>query len=243
MRSVLLLCLVVFLSLFTGCSEQSTANPPAADYLANGTPASDFVIIPGQRVGPITPSATKADLIRIYGVENVQDGGFYIAEGACEPGTILFPNDPIKRVEITWGDTKQQAYPTQIQWMEEKTVWHTPEGITMGTSAKKLLELNEGPFTVGGFSWDYGGYISSWRGGKLEKALDDPGFSVRLDITGEIPETTDDIFGDRQVQSEQLAGFEESVTVSRLILMFSENTQKFPYTGEEQMPCDEIPSP
>jgi len=41
--------------------------------------------------------------------------------------------------------------------------------VTIGTTLRELERLNGKPFRMFGFWWDYGGEVSSWEGGELER--------------------------------------------------------------------------
>jgi hypothetical protein len=89
-----------------------------------------------------------------------------VGQGMTEPGTILFPGDPKKRLNITWGKrTKQQ--PMIVRIASENTVWRTFGGIGMGMSLKDIEKINGKPFTLTGFGWDYDGAVTSWQNGKI----------------------------------------------------------------------------
>jgi hypothetical protein len=109
-------------------------------------------------------------LRRRFGAANVTDGEVPLGEGETEPGTILFGKDRRKRVEILWKYPKNT--PAHAQVYGEKSEWRTVRGITLGTTLKRLEELNGGPFKLAGFEWDYSGTVTSWEGGKLERDLE-----------------------------------------------------------------------
>ena len=45
--------------------------------------------------------------------------------------------------------------------------WSGPEGIQTGESLQVVETANGGPFELQGFGWDYGGYVTDWKGGKI----------------------------------------------------------------------------
>jgi hypothetical protein len=45
----------------------------------------------------------------------------------------------------------------------------------LGTSLKELETLNQKPFKLFGFDWDYAGTVSSWEDGSLSKDLAEHG--------------------------------------------------------------------
>jgi hypothetical protein len=131
-----------------------------------------WLIIPGQGIGKITKNTSKADLQRIYGSKNVKEAPFDQGEGDEEPGIVLFPNDPSKKLSIRWKDKRHQRFPleVEIRFMPH-SLWKTGQGITLGTDLKTIERLNGKPFKLAGFGWDYGGTVISWNEGKLEKVF------------------------------------------------------------------------
>jgi len=102
-------------------------------------------------------------------------GPISVGEGASEPGTLVFPNDPARRIEILWHDEKQQRRPALIR-VGAGALWHFratddpgADGATLGvgTPLAAVEAANGRPFTLSGFEWDYGGFVTDWRGGRL----------------------------------------------------------------------------
>ena len=143
-----------------------TSDKPAASF--DATPG-----VSGSR-GDITwnlideiGSAARADLAAKFGATNLVDTLIYLVEGEMQPGSVLFPADSIRRVEITWLDSGARARPATIHLNGPASVWKLPHDITLGTTLAELERLNGKPFTVMGFGWDYGGTVTDWRGGSL----------------------------------------------------------------------------
>ena len=130
---------------------------------------TSFQIIPGKKVGAITSRTSEADLRKIYGSKNVQSGEVGLGEGETVPGTIVYPNDPHKRLEIAWKNTKMRKLPEFVQYSGEKSFWKITPGISLGTSLKNLERINGKSFVLLGFQWDYSGTVVSWNGGKLSR--------------------------------------------------------------------------
>lgn len=51
---------------------------------------SDWLIVPGERVGPITATTSEAMLETIFGAGNVESVDVYLGEGFTEPGAAVF---------------------------------------------------------------------------------------------------------------------------------------------------------
>ena len=60
---------------------------------------NDWLIVPGQRVGPITASTTRADLDILFGKDNVRESNLDISEGP-EAATVVFGDDPSAALAI-----------------------------------------------------------------------------------------------------------------------------------------------
>lgn len=145
---------------------------PLAAAGAVGEPAKDdWQILPCTSFGPIQPQVTRDDLVRLFGAPNVQDLQIEGPEGETYLGTVVFPSDPLRRFKIVWQDLPGKRVAAEISVEGEKSVWKTPQGLTLGMSLKDLEKINGGAFSMTGYEWDYGGRIVSWGVGSLAKAL------------------------------------------------------------------------
>jgi hypothetical protein len=137
--------------------------------VANSFAQTSFQIIPGVKAGAVTARTSEADLRKIYGSKNVRSGEIGLGEGETVPGTIIYPNDPRKRLEIAWKNPKLKKNPEFVQFHGEKSFWKIAPGIGLGTSLKALEQINGKGFMLLGFEWDYSGTVVSWNGGKLAR--------------------------------------------------------------------------
>src|SRR5437016_4239906 len=70
------------------------------------------------RIVPRDPSAilgknsgSEEELRKSYGRENVVQGRIDLGEGQYTQGTILFPGDSLRRVEVVWQDSLHRMIP------------------------------------------------------------------------------------------------------------------------------------
>lgn len=133
-----------------------------------GAQKIDWLIVPGQRVGPITATTTRADLDAMFGNENVQERNLDIPEGP-EAATVVFGNDPSAALAITWD--KEHVSTIHICFGTETGPcrWRTASGIRIGLPMRELEKLNEKAFQVGGYGSDAQGAVTNWRKGMLEE--------------------------------------------------------------------------
>ena len=129
--------------------------------------------------GPLSSRSSAADLRSHYGAQNVEPARIELGEGETAPGTVLYPGDSRRRLEIIWRDAVAQQRPARIILRGPRSQWQVGRGISLGTSLQDLERLNGRPFTLAGFGWDYAGVIISWNGGSLEKPL--AGIKLYLD--------------------------------------------------------------
>ena len=139
-----------------------------------GTNLTDWIIVPGQRAGPITAKTTRADLLRFFGAKNVREADIVSSDGGREAGTIVFGEQPDASLGLLWLDETPDAHVRSIVFchgseLAEKCRWHTQERVSFGTDLKALERLNGRKFKLNGFDWGYGGLITSWEGGRLER--------------------------------------------------------------------------
>jgi len=128
--------------------------------LTSAAAPDKYRIVPGQGFGPFTGNQTVAQLEKLVRPEEF---------GTDETGVTLYFMDPLQRVAVTL-DKKKHVRSMQIHGSEG--VWHTAEGIGLGTPLSRLEKLNGRPFLFRSLgTTDDAGRITDWRGGKLAKLL------------------------------------------------------------------------
>lgn len=178
----------VFVLLWSACAEpEAPSRPPAdvsspdassPDTTAPAAPppaapdgdvgAADRTVDPAVRVGAVTPRSSEADLIAVYGADQVEQVDVPVGEGMTVPGTRLLGGTP-DALLIEWhGDRRR---PRRITIETPGTAWRTPQGLTVGTPLREVVAANGGPFRLTGFGWDYPGRTLVWLGGALPSTL------------------------------------------------------------------------
>jgi hypothetical protein len=192
--------------------------------------ANPWTIAPDGKSGAITETATEADLKRIYGEQNVEAGKIHLGEGEFESGTVLFPEDPMKRIEVLWSDAEGKRYPKSVHLggirnaaFPDRSVWRTTYGITLGTTLFELERINRKPFRLAGFAFDYSGTVLSWNGGALEGVFVSDGTKkvfVRLIYSEPAPPEHREVLGDRSFSSGHPAMQKINPHVYQMIFVF-----------------------
>ncbi|MBD2109738.1 hypothetical protein [Nodosilinea sp. FACHB-13] len=136
-------------------SEPSTAAETPAT-AAPDAPGEDFdkLVIPGERVGPVTAQTSRADLASFYGEAALSDRPISLGEGSTEVGTVVNPGTD-QQFAVVWADDAQSR-PRLIKDFGQ--AWQTPEGLGVGAPYAEVQAVL-GDFDLYGFAWDYGGTI------------------------------------------------------------------------------------
>jgi hypothetical protein len=119
---------------------------------------------------PVAPDDTERSLKQRFGKEAVvQD--LPGAEGEKYKGVVLFPKAMDRRIEVAFTDDKaKRASGLTLRDTARTSRWNV-SGITIGSSLAEVQKANGKPFMVSGFEWDYGGFVTDWKGGALGRPL------------------------------------------------------------------------
>lgn len=123
--------------------------------LAQSRAANDNLIVPGVRVGAITRTTSKQDLVKLYGASRLVDKTTPGAEGIGTNFTTEVKLGKEHRLLIIWTDSTRTK-PAEVEILG--TTWKTPEGLGLGTSWN-ILRQKLGNFKLYGLAWDYSGTI------------------------------------------------------------------------------------
>jgi len=194
----------------------------------------DWLIVPGERAGPITAQTVRADLPRSFASAAIEEDAIELDEGVVEPATLVSKDVPSESLAILWTGKGADAHPKQIFLCRGRRrgpcKWHTDSGITDGTRLSELETLNGKPFTAWGFGMNYGGNVQSWDGGKLETLECGGRLTLTLDGDRErggtltVPLTSEErhsITGDKPVPSSTPALRKVNPAVTEMVFYFA----------------------
>lgn len=136
--------------------------------------------------GQFGKDATHAGLVKVYGARNVTFEDVNRAEGEVVKATVLFSNDPKRRLEIEWFDDEKRARPSTITVFGEDNQWTGPLGIRNGMTIQEIEQRAGKPFKINGFEFDVAGY-GHFEGTKLEKLPGGCSLGAHFDIEGGLP--------------------------------------------------------
>ncbi len=168
MKNLSFLLVLLFLTAckFDGDNKKYDT-PKAIDASKN---IANWTCVPGEKVGLINKNFTEGEIIKAYGKENVSRQEISVGEGNVTTATVVFPKTA-NEIFVSWQLDKPFQVITEILIENEKSPWGTSQGVHIGTTVDKLMEINGRDFKFAGFEWDYSGYTNDWQGGNISKNL------------------------------------------------------------------------
>ena len=213
-RPLLFLLLLMLLAACGSDSKSKGKQPPEMPLVtADAGGRSDFLIVPGERIGMLTGRSTEAQLRAAYGPEEVKISDISLGEGETQTGLVVLPESP-NELEIMLDVAAATGNPHFVRISQENTQWHTEEGITVGSTLAELEAANGNPFTLYGFEWDLAGLVISWRGGRYSSNL------VLALIPGNPEALTPALLGEVELSSDDPALKELDLRVGSIVVMF-----------------------
>ncbi|MEH2083483.1 MAG: hypothetical protein V7K89_26945 [Nostoc sp.] len=123
--------------------------------IAKFQPLKDTLIVPGERVGPITRKTTKQDLVKLFGASRLVDKTISGAEGIGSFAATQLNLNQGRSLLVVWSNNTRTK-PLDVRNLG--SAWKTREGIGVGNPLSELCK-KLGNFKLYGLAWDYGGTI------------------------------------------------------------------------------------
>jgi hypothetical protein len=118
--------------------------------------------------GPFAKDTDHDKLLATFGAANVAfEEAHTGVEDITEKATVLYPQDPARRLKIFWQYREQRKFPMEILIDDEGSQWSAGHGLRLGLDLQQVEALNKRPFRMSGFDTDFWG-MASWRGGAME---------------------------------------------------------------------------
>lgn len=149
---------ILSLTLLLGYSSSYLVEAKTPNYqftIAQATPLKDTLIMPGERVGPVTKNTSRQDLVKLFGAATLQDRTISGPEGIGTFSATRVNLGSQRSFTVVWTDAKRTKAATI---RDLGSAWKTPQGIGIGTSFAELRK-QLGEFKLYGLAWDYSGTI------------------------------------------------------------------------------------
>jgi hypothetical protein len=161
-------------------AQASTAAPAHPVVRARPAPvASAHAVTCG---GIFAKDSSHLKLAMTFDSKNITFTDVDANNGSKVPASVLFPNDPKRRLEVWWSNQAARSG-TYLIVINGKSTWSAPDGLRLGLTLPQLEKLNKKAFKLKGFDKDGVAAISDWDGGELANLPGGckSGLSVRAD--------------------------------------------------------------
>jgi hypothetical protein len=147
---------------------------------------------------PVSRNDTAATILNRYGAQARRET-LPGAEGETFSGVVLYPRDRQRRVEIGFSDDARPRV-AFIRIRGNASTWSFGN-MALGNSVAQITAANGRGFTLSGFEWDYGGFVTDLKGGVLSQLPGGCRLSIRFALPATATETPGAVMGDVQVPS------------------------------------------
>src|SRR5262249_10074986 len=116
--------------------------------------------------GSFAKDSSHLELTTAFNSKNVTFADVEAADGTKVPASLLFPNDPKRRLEVWWSDRTHRSH-IHLMVMGGQSPWTAPNGLRLGQTLEQVEKINQKPFKLKGFDKDHIATVSDWDGGVL----------------------------------------------------------------------------
>ena len=193
-----------------------SAGPPAGPAPAPKTATRRTPVMNILCDGPFAKNGSHDQLVKAFGARNVTVQT--TANGGAS--SVVFGNDPKRRLEVTWRDPVGRQRPATIV-IEAQSTWRA-RGFRIGDQLAGVEKVNGKPFRLLGFEGENSGAARDWQGGKLDKLSGGCALGMRFALapntppdarakiaTGDLQSDSPDVKAAKPVIIELVVGYSE----------------------------------
>jgi hypothetical protein len=170
--------------------------------------------------GAFAKNSGHLRLAQTYGVHNVDFTDVSGDDGSTLMASVLFPNDPKRRLEVLWDDDLQRSG-TRMIVIGGQSTWTAQKGVRLGLPLAALEKLNGKPFKLMGFEKAGMAVVSDWNGGVLGLLTDGCKIGVQFKPDPKAPAgTLDTASSDKEFASSDPAIRAAKPTVGEIIVAY-----------------------
>jgi hypothetical protein len=101
-----------------------------------------------------------------YDSRNITYGEVDGPDGSKLNASIIYPNDPRRRLEVLWNNDADRS-DTQVIAINGRSQWVAPKGLKLGLPIAAIEKINGRPFKLSKFGPDGNASVLGWEGGAL----------------------------------------------------------------------------
>jgi hypothetical protein len=136
-----------------------------------------------------------------YDSRNITYGEVDGPDGSKLNASIIYPNDPRRRLEVLWHNEASRSE-TQVIAINGRSQWVAPKGLKLGMPIAAIEKANGRPFKISKFGPDGGASVLGWEGGALSTLPGGCKVGVRLVAGANAPEDARGaVSGDKELLS------------------------------------------
>jgi hypothetical protein len=182
---------------------QAKTEPNGAGAAAAPKPKPKIIASPNVVTcsGVFAKDSTHLKLALKYDSRNVVYGQVDGADGSKLNASIVFPNDPKRRLEVLWNNEAARS-DTSVISINGKSQWIAPKGLKLGLAIAALEKANGRPFKLTGFGKDGSASVAGWENGALSSLPGGCKVGIRLFVDSKTPEPARSaVTGDAELRS------------------------------------------
>ncbi len=150
--------------------------------------------------GIFAKDSNHLKLATFVGADNIAWTKVDGPEGSKLDATVLYPNDPKRRLEVLWNLDASRS-DTQLIVINGRSTWTAPKGLKLGLPLATLEKLNGKPFVMKSFGGESGGSVASWEGGALSTLPGGCKVGIRLAPDPKAPAAAADLASGKEIAS------------------------------------------
>jgi hypothetical protein len=166
---------------------QAKTAPDAAGTAAEHKPTPRIAVNVVACSGVFAKDSGHLKLALKYDSRNVVYGEVDGADGSKLNASIVFPNDPKRRLEVLWNNEAGRS-DTSVISINGKSQWIAPKGLKLGLAIAALEKANGRPFKLSGFGKDGAASVAGWENGALSSLPGGCKIGIRLFEDAKTPE-------------------------------------------------------
>jgi hypothetical protein len=152
--------------------------------------------------GVFSKDSTHLKLAMKFDSRNVAFDDVDGPDGSKIKASVLYPNDPKRRLEVVWNNDVARTDVSVIS-INGKSQWTAPKALKLGLPIAVLQKLNGKPFKLGGFGTDGSGSVTGWNGGALSSLPGGCKVGIRLITDSKAsPDARSAVSGNKELSSD-----------------------------------------